>query len=235
MKNRAFTLSEVLITLGVIGVVAALTLPPLISANKAHRLRSQFLKTYSTLKQVFLLMEEDGVVYDPGAYYDSPNSYYKIFGSYLAGATDCGTSTGVLFGNGSASCYNAPRWYDNGKHYKTIIGDRNIDTAMLAYGQWLLQDGALILFYITNKWHPVYISIDVNGYKSPPNRWGYDLFTFQYVDGEFIAVGEKGTGFADMDKYCNFENSADDHNGVACTAKAISNADYFKHLVKNVK
>lgn len=34
MKTKAFTLAEVLITLGIIGVVAAMTLPALIQTNK---------------------------------------------------------------------------------------------------------------------------------------------------------------------------------------------------------
>lgn len=41
-SQRAFTLAEVLITLGIVGVVAALTLPGLISKYKAKRLHSQF-------------------------------------------------------------------------------------------------------------------------------------------------------------------------------------------------
>lgn len=45
-ERGAFTLAEVLITLGIIGVVAALTIPSLITNYKAHRLRSQFLKSY---------------------------------------------------------------------------------------------------------------------------------------------------------------------------------------------
>ena len=40
----AFTLAEVLITLGIIGVVAALTIPSLINNYKAKRLHTQFLK-----------------------------------------------------------------------------------------------------------------------------------------------------------------------------------------------
>lgn len=44
MKLTGFTLAEVLITLGIIGVVAAITIPGLITTYKAHQLHSQFLK-----------------------------------------------------------------------------------------------------------------------------------------------------------------------------------------------
>ena len=46
-----FTLAEVLITLGVIGIVAAMTIPTLIANNQSQKFRSQFKKTLSTLNQ----------------------------------------------------------------------------------------------------------------------------------------------------------------------------------------
>lgn len=46
---KGFTLAEVLITLGVIGVVAAMTLPMLIQNYQKTVLKSQFKKTYTTL------------------------------------------------------------------------------------------------------------------------------------------------------------------------------------------
>ena len=50
-KRFGFTLAEVLITLGIIGVVAAMTIPTLISNTKGAQYRSQFKKTLSTLNQ----------------------------------------------------------------------------------------------------------------------------------------------------------------------------------------
>ena len=44
IKNSGFTLAEVLITLGIIGVVAALTIPTLMTNLKAQKLPSQFLR-----------------------------------------------------------------------------------------------------------------------------------------------------------------------------------------------
>ena len=54
-QEQAFTLAEVLITLGIIGVVAALTLPSLINRTKNRELHTAFLKTYSELNQVEIL------------------------------------------------------------------------------------------------------------------------------------------------------------------------------------
>lgn len=54
MKNfkfNGFTLAEVLITLGIIGVVAAMTIPTLISNTRSQQYRSKLKKTISTLSQ----------------------------------------------------------------------------------------------------------------------------------------------------------------------------------------
>lgn len=50
-KYHAFTLAEVLITLGIIGVVAAITIPALIANTRSLQYRNKFKKTVSTLSQ----------------------------------------------------------------------------------------------------------------------------------------------------------------------------------------
>lgn len=54
-KYFGFTLAEVLITLGIIGVVAAMTIPTLISNTNSAKFRSQFKKTLSTVNQAALM------------------------------------------------------------------------------------------------------------------------------------------------------------------------------------
>ncbi|MBQ8459157.1 type II secretion system protein [bacterium] len=49
--RKGFTLAEILITLGIIGVVAAMTIPTLIANINGQRYRSQLKKTVSTLNQ----------------------------------------------------------------------------------------------------------------------------------------------------------------------------------------
>ena len=56
-NKKAFTLAEVLITLGIIGVVAAMTIPNLIANVNGQRYRSQFKKTISTLNQAARLSD----------------------------------------------------------------------------------------------------------------------------------------------------------------------------------
>lgn len=62
LNKKAFTLAEVLITLGIIGVVAALTLPSLISNYQKTQYVVGLKKAYSELSQVFkLYMADEGV------------------------------------------------------------------------------------------------------------------------------------------------------------------------------
>lgn len=55
VKKRGFSIAEVLITLGVIGIVAAMSIPVLISNTNGAKFRNQFKKTLSTLNQAGLL------------------------------------------------------------------------------------------------------------------------------------------------------------------------------------
>ena len=47
---KGFTLAEVLITLGIIGIVAALTMPQLFNRTRNSHLGAQFASTISTLE-----------------------------------------------------------------------------------------------------------------------------------------------------------------------------------------
>ena len=53
--KAGFTLAEVLITLGIIGVVAAMTIPTLISNTNSAKFKSQYKKTLSTMNQAALM------------------------------------------------------------------------------------------------------------------------------------------------------------------------------------
>ncbi len=57
IKRKAFTLAEVLITLGVIGIVAAMTIPVLFSNINNAKFRNQYKKAISTLNQAGLMAQ----------------------------------------------------------------------------------------------------------------------------------------------------------------------------------
>ena len=87
---QGFTLAEVLITLGIIGVVAAITIPNLMVAYKAKKMRSQFLKSYSVIQQAFRQMEVDDVSTDISTYSGKMGSFYDVFKTRFKGAHWCG-------------------------------------------------------------------------------------------------------------------------------------------------
>ncbi|MBP7211578.1 type II secretion system protein [bacterium] len=58
-RQKAFTLAEVLITLGIIGVVAALTIPTLMAKTKKQQTTVALKKFYSTMSQAIKLSEVD--------------------------------------------------------------------------------------------------------------------------------------------------------------------------------
>ena len=57
--NKAFTLAEVLITLGIIGIVAAMTLPALIANHNKKVVETRLKAFYSTMNQAIVRAEAD--------------------------------------------------------------------------------------------------------------------------------------------------------------------------------
>ena len=78
-KNRVlkngFTLAEILITLGIIGVISAITIPQLQANVRKQQLRTKFLKTYSMLQQTFKTMEANDVPLDSNTYLFGQNGF----------------------------------------------------------------------------------------------------------------------------------------------------------------
>ena len=65
---NAFTLAEVLITLGIIGVVAAMTLPSVINKFRAKALETGFKKSYSNISKAALHIKNTLEIDDLWAY-----------------------------------------------------------------------------------------------------------------------------------------------------------------------
>ena len=216
-KKVAFTLAEVLITLGIIGVVAAMTMPALIANHKQKELETGLKKAYSVAQQALLLMSADrgDVVPSFGL-----REFYSEYIKYFNNAIDCGIDTSKNFACGLAQDY---------KDYSGVV---KITSAYTDDGQFVLPDGMNI--YIQNengnedRNANIYISVDVNGAKKRPNKWGHDLFTFQLMsDGKLMPMGIEGTDF--YEKECS-RTTASNKNGIGCTYEAINNPSYFKSL-----
>ena len=183
--------------------------------------------------QVFKQMEADDVSLDPNTY--PHGTFYLTFMNYLQGAFDCGSD--ALKVNYLLPCYGY-KWSTadkNAKPYKSLDGKSNVSGFWFDDGQIALQDGTLLLFENSSANDGrIWVSVDLNGYNNSPNRWGYDLFTFQFVDGELKTMGDNGTNYTNMTSYCNSQTT-NALNGVTCAQKAKINSDYFKDLVREFK
>ena len=73
-KRFGFTLAEVLITLGIIGVVAAMTMPTLMNQTQGAQYKTAYKKALSALSQAVTL----NVALDEWNFADADNDKYKI-------------------------------------------------------------------------------------------------------------------------------------------------------------
>lgn len=229
-KNLAFTLAEVLITLGVIGIVAAMTLPALITRNQNKALEAALKKNYSVLQQAFeryqadtgeRLKPEDVSKRVNGA--DPIGSLKSAIQPYLKVLKDCGQ-----FIAASNACVSSAEGL---KKYKTYSKKTLSTVSLFDDGQLLLSDGSLLLFENAQGSTTAYITIDVNGFLKNPNQWGHDLFTFQLMsDGRLMPMGAPGTNYYSNDaRYCS-SSSTHHLNGIGCTYYALTEKDYFNNL-----
>ncbi len=79
MKIRAFTLAEVLITLGIMGIVASMTIPTIIQKHKKNIVETRMKKFYSTINQAILLSEND----NGDKKYWTPKNTDELWSKYL--------------------------------------------------------------------------------------------------------------------------------------------------------
>ena len=68
LPKVAFTLGEIMITLGIVGTTAAITLPPLINNHRAEVLKAQYKTAYSTISEAYALAASN-FKYVPACYY----------------------------------------------------------------------------------------------------------------------------------------------------------------------
>ena len=198
-RKAAFTLAEVLITLGIIGVVAAMTLPSLIQNYQKKALATQTQKFYSTMSQaVKQYMADYGVDDLRNTPLASDNYEDQYSPEAIASIRDFATKYLKVVkeceyienddGNYDSSCY-APEyrtWYNSDNSY--------FSTSAHDIPDYVLADGSVIrIAYYGAKENPSPISlyVDVNG-KKGPNRNGYDLWSMSiYYDG---VIDDNGVG-----------------------------------------
>ena len=152
-----------------------------------------------------------------------------ILMQYLKTVKDCGM--GSLDPDACIPNYGLDN-EDNSQVYKTYNGKRTIRLVPFDDGQFVLNDGSLVLLE-NPKGGYLYISVDVNGYNKNPNRLGQDLFMFEIDSkGRLLPMGVSGTSYySETEEYCS-PSSTGDLNGAGCTYRALTDKNYFKNLPK---
>ena len=188
-KNFAFTLAEVLITLGVIGVVAAMTLPSVITHFQKQKTVSQLKKAYTTISQALkmsIIDNGDLNNWDVANYTNSKDYVEKFFKPYLKTIKTCNIRQECGYNNNSSSpwaCYGI-----NGNVRCVEYWQDNQKTALV------LPDGVHVIFPTFDTYNNVISSpsrsiyIDINGSKGP-NAYGKDFFEFSMNDKGLFPAG----------------------------------------------
>lgn len=235
---NAFTIAEVIITLGIIGIIAVNTIPTLIKNAEEKETITRVKKAYTTLSQAFKLAElENGEVstwnWDAAASQTGANNALNALAKNLKIDKKCGTSTG-------AGCF------PKNVMYKSLHGsDWLIFDDAAAYAKAKLSDGSSIALFsdgpscsLTRGTSPRltqsvcgWIAYDINGDKKP-NSVGRDTFFFIVAKTGIIPTGTPEDVDFSLTTLCT-KTGNPFYNGIGCTAWVISkeNLNYQKSNV----
>lgn len=196
-KFAAFTLAEVLITLGIIGIVAALTIPTLISKYNKKLIEVGMEKTFRDLSNLIKISEVDNGPYETWDFSlsGSPENQKKFINKYFAPyihLTECKGHNGK--NNGKQPCFagsdgNYYIWRYAGVEEFSNGGEYRIAP------KYLLDDGRSIMILIkhtpinTSFWSYITFVVDVNGQRGT-STMGEDVFVFSLSN--YLRYGDRG-------------------------------------------
>lgn len=166
LKLFGFTLAEILITIGIIGVVAAITIPILLNNIQNYQYKVAYKKSYSVLSQALNNANADNAMEAPSGSSDIAHlNNFKTLMSYIKTQKTCYDQTD-----------NSECWYKDGEEY---------NSSSYSNGFPKLQDLAVIdisgMSWATyGSGYDSSIFVDTNGLKGP-NQFGKDRFQFRPV------------------------------------------------------
>ena len=194
--SKGFTLAEVLITLGIIGVVAAMTLPTLIANYKDKELIEKTKKTYSNIQNAVLLAQKDSdVIGDNTILFDTTKTSAEVaenFIKYFNGAKLCKSSSD----SGCKDYFYAIKYatkagaFTPNSYPRIILNDGAVlsilqysscdrydpnDCKQNADGECLTDSSGNKIPNTTHHTECAYVFFDVNGPRIP-NQFGRDAY-----------------------------------------------------------
>jgi len=221
-KCAAFTLAEVLITIGIIGVVAALTIPNLISAYKKTVVVTKLKSTYVLLQQAIKLSE---VHNEPLETWDIPNAAWNNDQQYTLGkpfaekyilpyvetsVKDCGLRPNKCL---PYSVYKINKTKDNNygalvNHYYVFMLKNGVAIELGLYGSFVSMK------VYTNRnvnsstigkdiFHFILVKSDLNNADVIVNKPGLYLEGYGYNRTKLINDNSRGCNKSSGGNYCN--------------------------------
>ena len=224
-SNIGFTLAEVLITLVIIGIISAITIPTLISKYTEQEASSKISKAHQTLSQAYELAKIEYGTADnwnliAQGSSEGAKNVADILLKYLSYQKYCGNQRGCL-----ADQYK----YLNGNNW--LVPSNNS-----SHSSFVLNDGTFVRIYIlSNNCSGNFgsdslqkgcgeIVIDINGYKGP-NILGKDFFYFYFTKDSVIPAGIA------IDTRTPITSCSKNGTGLGCTGwvEYKANMDYLKN------
>lgn len=214
-KKAGFTLAEVLVTLGLIGIVSAITIPNLSFNYRGKVLEQQFLSTYSDIKDAATRLNAkhggDWATYANNTAY---NAWYDEFISEFNGGNRYRVD-GVAWDNIAAVLRDLYKT-NNNIIVKRFLLTMNWGPATLCDngGVWTDSKGRVWTFNAEN----ALICVDING-PAKPNRMNVDHFIFAPMTPRMLAIWVYGdesltSEYSGTILPCNYEimSAQDLHN-----------------------
>lgn len=188
---KAFTLAEVLIVIGIIGMIAEMTIPTLVNSVQDKATVTGFKKAYSVANQAYTMANIDnGGGF--GAYSAGTNQSYVKFNalkSKLNVIRECPYDSNAKGKCWASSGVGLKNWnVDNcGCASNTSVQDSNTS--------FTTADGMFWMLYTYDSSNAAdIIFVDVNGDKKP-NDWGKDAFMFVMNDTNITPFTYDCAGF----------------------------------------
>lgn len=217
-EKKGFTLAEVLITLGIIGIVAAMTIPTLMNNIQDAQFKSVWKKEYSALAQAAQRYVQEnttfvGVTNYPAALgaYMNVNKYCTT--SYTEGCWLPSDSYKYLKSNVCGSIAGIPDNCGNknlGTSRGMILSDGTTITTLAAWPNCDLWGGAC-----------AWILVDVNGFRLP-NVVGRDTFGLWVIKNKIVPMGGVTGMSAGTFPGCGNGDNGEGDMGFGCSAQYLS-------------
>ena len=191
-QSKAFTLAEVLITLGIIGIVSAITIPALITKYRVKVLEAQFKKADAMLQESLKKsVNEFGYDDITDLNIDGRQVNQETLASFQTEIAELNEIWLKQF-KGIKEIYHNPLFHQGVRVYD-LFGNPLESPKYTGYyfpgnGTYLLPDGTLITGLMAS-WngvnHPAIITFifDTNGPYKGPNRLGHDIFAYSSIQG----------------------------------------------------